>query len=296
VIGDLAAVRFAVAEVPALAGQWSIEPLPGLTNRSYRLSRPGEALVLRLPGPDSGDIVHRSHEARNHATAAALGFAPALVHSAPSGLLVTRYLEGAATLDPRRAREPVVVAEVGKLFARLHRSGARFQGSRDPFENLGRYLALAGETAASELGRLRADAEPARIALAAAADAPAPCHIDPAPANILLVGEAMLLIDWEYSAMAEPSWDLADFAAEAGLDPDAMAHLLEAYGRRASAPERARLALWRLALDLLAAAWAQLRLSRASSRDLERLFSERKARAQTTIGRDLGDLLRDLSG
>jgi thiamine kinase-like enzyme len=295
VTADLASVRSAIAEVPALAGQWSVEPLRGLTNRSYRLSRPGEAVVLRLPGSESGDIVHRSDEAHNQAIAASLGLAPALLHSAPSGLLVTRYLEGAATLDLRRALEPAGVAAVGKLLARLHRSGARFQGRREPFENLGRYLALAGETAASELGRLRAAAEPARIALAAAADAPVPCHIDPAPANILLVGEAMLLIDWEYSAMAEPSWDLADFAAEAGLDPDAMAHLLEAYGRRASAPERARLALWRLALDLLAAAWAQLRMSRASSRDLERLLAERKTRAATTIGRDLGDLLHDLS-
>jgi thiamine kinase-like enzyme len=94
----------------------------------------------------------------------------------------------------------------------------------------------------------------------------------------------MLLIDWEYSAMAEPMWDLADFSAEADLDSDAMARLLEAYGGDTSAFGRARLALWRIALDLLAAAWAQLRLRRAPSAELAAMLAHRRRRAADALG------------
>jgi thiamine kinase-like enzyme len=296
VSADLVSVRAAVAEIPILAGPWTIEPLRGLTNRSYRFSRPGEALVLRLPGPQSGDMVDRDHEAHNHALAASLGLAPPLLHSDPRGLLVTRYVEGAAPLGAHAARDPAVVAAVGKLLARLHRSEVRFRGSRDPFENFDSYMSLAGDRADPDFRRLRKAAEPVRIALTVAATEPAPSHIDPAPANILLADAAMLLIDWEYSAMAAPSWDIAGFATEADLDPDATALLLEGYGLAPTKREQARIALWRLALDLLAGAWAQLRTTSERSVDLERLRDERKARAAAALGNDLGGLLRDLAG
>lgn len=283
---DLAAIEALVAAVPVLAGRWSIEPLPGLTNRSYRLSREGEALVVRLPGAGSGALVDRGDEAHNHACAAALGFAPPLLHSEASGLLVTRYLPGAGGLAMASAREPAMLAAVGGLLGRLHRSGARFRGRRDPFANLDRYLSLAGRDADTDLKRLRREADPARRALASVAEPPVPSHIDPAPANFLRVGENLLLIDWEYSAMAEPAWDLADFASESALDADAIAWLLEAYGRPASARERARLALWRLSLDLLAAAWAQLRLAGSPATDLAAMLASRSARAAELLGGD----------
>jgi thiamine kinase-like enzyme len=281
---DASALEALIAAIPALAGRWSIEPLSGLTNRSFRLSRDDTALVLRLPGTGSGEVVDRQDEAHNHALAAALGIAPPLLHSEPTGLLVTRYLAGARSLSLSVADEPGVLDAVGDLLRRLHHSGACFRGARDPFDNLDRYLALAGEAGDPELHHLRRAAEPARQALAAAMEPSVPSHIDPAPANILRLAERLTLIDWEYSAMAEPAWDLADFAAEAGLGPDAAARLLEAYGRAASGRELARIALWRMTLDLLAAAWAQLLLISAPAADLAAVLDERRARADEVLG------------
>jgi len=277
----LAAAKAAISAIPDLAGRWTIEPLRGLTNRSYRLTRGTEALVLRLPGAGSAALVERKHEVRNHRIAASLGLAPPLVYGDGSGLLVTRFLDDASVLDPAGARNAAAIDAVAGLLAKLHKSQVRFEGRRDPFENLDSYLAEARDT---ELDRLRKAAEPARLALAASAEALAPCHIDPAPANLLRTSEGLRLIDWEYSAMAEPSWDLADFAAEADLDADQAARLLERYGRGRSARERARHWLWRLGLDLLAAAWARLRLAQAGPSALAGLLEKRSARAAAAIG------------
>lgn len=288
----LAAVEAAVASIPALAGRWRIEPLPGLTNRSFRLSRGSEALVLRLPGAGSAALVERSHEVRNHLVAASLGLAPPLLHGEPSGLLVTRFLEAARPLDSVAAREPATIEAVAALLAKLHRSPVRFDGRRDPFEDLDRYLAESGD---ADLVRMRVQAEPARLALASMPEALAPCHIDPAPANLLRTADGLTLIDWEYSAMADPSWDLADFAIEADLDDDQSAYLLERYGWGSSLRQRARHGLWRIALDLLAAAWARLRLAHAGPTALAELLRRRTCRAASAIGsaafgRMLGDL------
>lgn len=283
-IADRATIEALIATIPALAGRWSIEPLAGLTNRSFRLSRDGEALVLRLPGAASGEVVNRGDEAHNTAIVAALGIAPALLYSDPSGLLVTRYLARARGFAASEASEPSILTAVGRLLARLHRSGARFRGAREPFANLDRYLALSGDAGDPDLLRLCRSAEPLRHALAAAAEPSVPSHIDPAPANFLQDGDKLLLIDWEYSAMAGPMWDLADYSTEADLDSDAMARLLEAHGGGASAPAQARLALWRIALDLLAAAWAQLRLRRSPSADLADMLACRQQRAAAAIG------------
>ena len=39
----------------------------------------------------------------------------------------------------------------------------------------------------------------------------------PVPGNLLDTGERVYVIDWEYSGMNDPVWDLADLSVEAGL-------------------------------------------------------------------------------
>ena len=77
-----------------------------------------------------------------------------------------------------------------------------------------------------------------------------PSHIDPNPANFLLRGDgSLLLIDWEYSAMCEPAWDLAAVGMEARMDVRALA---AGYG---AMPSESRLWLMRAALHLVAGSW-----------------------------------------
>ena len=45
----------------------------------------------------------------------------------------------------------------------------------------------------------------------------APCHCDPLSENFLDDGKRMWVVDWEYSGMNDPFWDLGDMSVEAGL-------------------------------------------------------------------------------
>ena len=89
-----------------------------------------------------------------------------------------------------------------------------------------------------------------------------PSHIDPNPANFLRGADGrLLLIDWEFSAMCEPVWDLAGIAIEGRLDPAAEDLLLIAYERGGTAIPRLRYRRLKAALHLVAASWAKAELA-----------------------------------
>ncbi|MGH6939153.1 choline/ethanolamine kinase family protein [Hypericibacter sp.] len=274
---------------------WTATPLAGLTNRSFLLSRGEDRAVLRLPGPGTERYIDRRAELHNHEIAAGLGLAPPIL-LADSDCLVTRYIEGAQGLSPESFRDPAVTDAVGRLLARLHRSHHAFQGRMELFPKVDQYLALAGAEASAGLRHLRDLAEPARATLAAHPVTWVPSHIDPSPANFLQGQQGLFLIDWEYSAMCEPAWDLAGLAIEARLDETQRRRLLEAY----EAPDRERLAvrveLFRALLHLVAASWAAAQMVTAEDRDSYRhLADEYTARAEPLIaGPAFGSLVASL--
>jgi thiamine kinase-like enzyme len=166
-----------------------------------------------------------------------------------SGLTVQAFIADARALTEADFAEPEIAFKIGALFARLHRSGKRFEGTMAPFPIIDTYMGLAAD---DRLKRLRARAEPIRAVLESHPATMVPNHIDPVPANFLLRADGtLLLIDWEYSAMCEPAWDLAAVMIDT-MRPDSVAALYRGYG---DVPSPSRLWLMRAALHLVAGSW-----------------------------------------
>jgi len=287
--------RRALSRIPLFAGRplgnIAVEPLPGLTNRTCKLALDGEAFVLRIPGPGTGRYIDRAAEEHNARVAAAVGVGPeVLFFDRADGLMLTRFVAGADILDAGRLREPALLRRAVRTLRRLHGCGRRFHARMDLFGRLDLYLALAAErgiAAPPELVAARAAATPVRDALARGAAPEAPCHIDPVPHNFLALGEAdggMILLDWEYSAMCEPIWDLADLSVEARFDAAQDAAMLETYYGAAAPAAAGRLALYKAMLDLLAAAWSWLQVADGNrNADFRALAAERLARCRAAM-------------
>jgi thiamine kinase-like enzyme len=238
-----------LTEHPAAA--WQVQKLAGMTNRTWRVTAGASDYVLRAPGGSSQRYLSRRQEFHNAAVAAALGIAPALLHADPeTGVTVQPFLADVRPLTAEDFGQPDIAAKVGTLLARLHRSGREFQGIMEAFPIIDTYMNLAAD---DRLRRLRDRAEPIRSAMEAHPVARVPSHIDPNPANFLLRSDGtLLLIDWEYSAMCEPAWDLAAVGMEGRMDAAARAALAAAYGPM---PGESRLWLMRAALHLVAGSW-----------------------------------------
>jgi thiamine kinase-like enzyme len=241
-----------LGSIPLLANRpaaaWLAMPLIGMTNRCWRLKAGEEDLVLRVPGAASERYLSRAQEFHNVAIAAELGLAPPLLYADPgSGVTVQPFLADARALTPEDFAAPDIASKVGAVLARLHRSGRTFKGTMQAFPIIDVYLGLAAD---DRLRRLRARAEPIRVALETHPAPLVPSHIDPNPANFLLrAAGSLALIDWEYSAMCAPEWDIAAVAMEGHLD---VAAFQAGYG---ALPDESRLWLMRAALHLVAGSW-----------------------------------------
>jgi thiamine kinase-like enzyme len=83
-----------------------------------------------------------------------------------------------------------------------------------------------------------------------------PCHNDPWPGNLLDAGGRLYIIDWEFSGMNDPMWDLGDLSVEAGFEPEQDRVMMEAYyGADAPPALYSRLALYKALSDFLWALW-----------------------------------------
>ncbi len=246
--------------------------LGGLTNRVYRVETPGEALVLRIPGDGTEGYIDRGVEAVNARAAAAVGVSPEVLHVDPGrGLMLTRHVEG-RTMTPELFREvPGAPARAAEAFARLHASGARFAFRFELFAMIEEYLRVLGSLNATLPDGYHAaveEAERVRAALDAHPAALAPCHCDPLCENFLDTGERMWIVDWEYSGMNDPLWDLGDLSVEAGFGPEEDEEMLAAYfGGPPPAAARGRVVGYKAMCDLLWTLWGLIQHANGNPAD-----------------------------
>ena len=174
--------------------------------------------------------------------------------------MVTRYVEGAVTMTPENFRtRQGAPARAGAVLRQLHRSDALFAFRFELFAMIDDYLkVLAGKETALPAGYhdLVAEAAGVRAALAAHPLPLAACHCDPLCENFLDTGERMWLVDWEYSGMNDPLWDLGDVSVEGGFDARQDEEMIRAYfGGEPRPAERGRIVIYKAMCDLLWTLW-----------------------------------------
>lgn len=275
-------------QIAALQGfKGAPQRLGGLTNRVYRL---GDA-VLRLPGAGTESYIDRQNEVEAARAAAKAGVSPEVLHAdATTGVMVTRFIDSTATMSPEafrtRAGSP---ARAGKAFARLHASGAHFPARFELFAMIDDYLGhLSGKDVALPEGyhAVLKDAEAVRRALAAQPLPLAPCHCDPLCENFLDTGTTMWIVDWEYSGMNDPMWDLGDLSVEGGFDAGQDSELLTAYfGHLPTPQDHGRMVIYKAMCDLLWTLWGLLQLANGNPADDFRAYADgRFARCKALMG------------
>jgi thiamine kinase-like enzyme len=239
----------------------SISRLGGLTNRVFRVDHGGEQYVLRIPGKGTEEYINRANEAQAAREAARAGVSPDVLYfDLASGVMVTRLIDDAVTMSPERFRAiEGAPARAGEVFRRLHASGARFNFRFELFAMIDDYLRLLSARDAELPGGYHdivREAEAVRSALTAHPLPSAACHCDPLCENFLDVGKRMWIVDWEYSGMNDPLWDLGDLSVEGQFGEAQDEEMFGAYFGRAPSPaERGRIVVYKAMCDLLWTLW-----------------------------------------
>lgn len=238
-----------------------LERLGGLTNLVFKVSSGERAWCLRIPGKGTEEYIDRKNEAKAARETAKAGVSPELLYVDPdSGIMVTDFIEGTVTMTPEAfAQRKGAAARAGEAFRKLHESGAVFDFRFELFAMIDDYLKiLSGKTVDLPEGyhEVLSEAETLRAALAVRPLPLAPCHCDPLCENFLDTGGRMWMVDWEYSGMNDPLWDLGDLSVEGAFSEAQDREMLRAYfGRKPSASEEGRMVVYKAMCDLLWTLW-----------------------------------------
>lgn len=198
----------------------------GMTNENWLVTLPDATkVVLRIPGEASKEFVCRQNEKNNNCFMREVGVAPALLYfNENSGIKITPYIEGAETLTPLSVCKHFQA--VADILTETHSSRKLFL-NRFLYEDQyvlyrslmrrcklveGEYVCLFDDAVQFLLNELRKIGVEWRN-----------CHCDPVPENFIIshgcgLKDKLYLIDWEYSGLNDPYWDVAAFCEESDLN------------------------------------------------------------------------------
>ncbi len=249
------------------ADGYASERLGGLTNLVYRIDTGGERYVLRIPGEGTEEYIDRAVEMHNARVAADADVSAEVVYAdAPSGVMLSRYIDDTVTMTPEFfATRDGAAARAGRAFKKMHDWPEPFEFRFELFAMIDDYLRILDQRKA-ELPDGYADvvdsALPVREALDRNPAELAPCHCDPLCENLLDSGERMWIVDWEYSGMNDPLWDLGDLSVEAGFTLAQDQEMIRAYcGGEPSESDFGRMIIYKAMCDLLWTLWGLIQYS-----------------------------------
>lgn len=234
---NLKKIHNALARVPlfrdARQKVIKVEYLDSFTNLNYKVSTNDKTYVLRIAGEGSSSFIDRAAEEYNAQIATAAGLnAETLFFDVNDGTMLSRFVEGSTMDRARFHSDPTAIARAALVLKQLHGLDRPFKSRFDPFAMIDYYLELLRRlraTLPTGFEELKQEVDAVRQVLEAIVVPLTPCHNDPWPENFVEVRRRTYLIDWEYSGMNDPMWDLGNLSVEAGLRGEQDRVMMEAY-------------------------------------------------------------------
>ncbi len=247
-------------QIPVLSNckpeQFRVEKLPGFTNLNYRITNHEHDWILRIPKPETNAHISREQEKHNHNIAVELGFVPKPFWRNNAGMSLTATLPNSRTANLHDLRPGKTVDQLLLNLYRLHHCRKPFHGEVNLADSLHQYFK---SLPVHSRRQLQGNFEKAKSKLSEIDDRHdyrVPSHNDLVLGNLLIENRQKIwLIDWEYSAMASPYWDLASLCNAARYSQSQSEKLLQGYNALGAELGGEYLHNYRYALQMLSICW-----------------------------------------
>ena len=238
-----------------------ISQIGGMSNKNFKVTKGVYEYVLRVPGIGAEGMVVRSNEEQNSLQACKMGINPPIRYfNSETGIKLADFVKNAETLNRATIQRPSNMKKIANIFRTLHHSHVRFGNEFNVFKEILNYEYLLEKAE----GKMYEGYEPIRKKVFQLEDylnqlgvSVKPCHNDLVAENFLKAEDGTIyLIDWEYSGMNDPMWDIAALFLESNFTDESKDYFLSHYFD-GNEPENARkkILVYQILMDYLWAVW-----------------------------------------
>lgn len=234
----------------------------GMSNTNYIVKMSNdEQYVLRLSSESSSKLINRVGEAYNMKQIEDLDInVDTLYFNEQTGVKISRYIEHVTTLSGQEAKMYGMMKKTSTLLRRLHESKIAFYDVFHPFKEIEKYLDYINHnhlTYYATLQQLQEQLAYYQEELEMIGIECKPCHNDLVAENFILdEHKKMYLIDWEYSNMNDPMWDLAAHFIECNFTVEEEQCYLDLYfTQKVENRDKQKVLIYKILQDILWSAW-----------------------------------------
>jgi len=234
----------------------SVEQLGGMTNQNYLVKTTNKQYIVKFFGKGTEKLINRQDEKYNLELLKDLDLdVKNYLFDIEAGIKVNEYIESAITLDSRSIKTKF--DKIAPILQTIHASGKELRGEFAPFEEIKKYESLIEEKIPyANYEAVREEVFSLEKRLADLGVDRKSCHIDLVPENFIESPQGRLyLIDWEYSSMNDPMWDLAALFLESEFTRQEEEAFLSHYESEQTPVSREKIAIYKILQDVIWSLW-----------------------------------------
>ncbi|WP_112445184.1 phosphotransferase [Streptococcus sp. 596553] len=234
----------------------SVEQLGGMTNQNYLVKTTNKQYIVKFFGKGTEKLINRQDEKYNLELLKDLDLdVKNYLFDIEAGIKVNEYIESAITLDSTTIKTKL--DKIAPILQTIHASGKELRGEFVPFEEIKKYESLIEEKIPyANYEAVREEVFSLEKRLADLGVDRKSCHIDLVPENFIESHQGRLyLIDWEYSSMNDPMWDLAALFLESEFTRQEEEAFLSHYESEQTPVSREKIAIYKILQDAIWSLW-----------------------------------------
>ena len=234
----------------------SVEQLGGMTNQNYLVKTTNKQYIVKFFGKGTEKLINRQDEKYNLELLKDLDLdVKNYLFDIEAGIKVNEYIESAITLDSTTIKTKF--DKIAPILQTIHASGKELRGEFAPFEEIKKYESLIEEKIPyANYEAVREEVFSLEKRLADLGVDRKSCHIDLVPENFIESPQGRLyLIDWEYSSMNDPMWDLAALFLESEFTRQEEEAFLSHYESEQTPVSREKIAIYKILQDTIWSLW-----------------------------------------
>ena len=234
----------------------SVEQLGGMTNQNYLVKTTNKQYIVKFFGKGTEKLINRQDEKYNLELLKDLDLdVKNYLFDIEAGIKVNEYIESAITLDSTSIKTKF--DKIAPILQTIHASGKELRGEFAPFEEIKKYESLIEEKIPyANYEAVREEVFSLEKRLADLGVDRKSCHIDLVPENFIESPQGRLyLIDWEYSSMNDPMWDLAALFLESEFTSQEEEAFLSRYESEQTPVSREKIAIYKILQDAIWCLW-----------------------------------------